>query len=234
MKRILIPILLSLIGCTNRQEAVEKSTVDTLVKTTKPTVKANIDTNYIPLSLKIDGSNSITIKRDYYNHRDYNQYHQTFFLNDEKIFTDPANYLIDNSKYSRVITEKGNVLLFMECDGRPNLAYLSAYIIDIKNKKMVYLSSSVFDNNPKSKTKPFTDIDGDGFIEYGGFDLTEMHPNPDSMYYHPSSFYEIRNGKLSFDSALTRKKDINLNGIYLAKPLDKNGYCCKIIKKPKN
>jgi hypothetical protein len=26
--------------------------------------------------------------------------------------------------------------------------------------------------------------------------------------------------------------DIKVNGIYLSKPLDKDGYCCIIIKKP--
>jgi hypothetical protein len=115
----------------------------------------------------------------------------------------------------------------MECDGSPNLDYLSAYSIDIKNKKMTYLSSSVFDGNPKSRRKPFTDIDGDGFIEYGGFDLTEVHPNPDSMYYHPSSFYEIRNGKLYFDSLLTKREDIKANGIYMKNSINAT------IKKPK-
>jgi hypothetical protein len=190
-------------------------------------IKANIDTNYIPLSLEIDGSNRITIKRDYYNSQNYSYYRQTFFLNGEKVFTDTGNYLVDSSKYSRIIAEKGNFLLFMECDGSPNLDYLSAYSIDIKNKKMTYLSSSVFDGNPKSRRKPFTDIDGDGFIEYGGFDLTEVHPNPDSMYYHPSSFYEIRNGKLYFDSLLTKREDIKANGIYMKNSINAT------IKKPK-
>lgn len=228
MKRILLPFLLGLIGCTNQPKSVVKSTVDTLVEIAKPTAKANVDTSYVPLVLKIDGANTITIKRDYYNPKDYNYYHQTFFLNGKKIFKDSLNYLVDNSKYSRIIAENGNNLLFMESDGRPNLDYISAYSIDIKNKKMTYLSSSVFINNPKDKRKPFTDIDGDGFIEYGGFDLTEMHPNPDSMYYHPSSFYEIRNGKLFFDSLLTKKEDIRVNGIYVKNPKDLT------IRKPKN
>ncbi|MDQ8005994.1 MAG: hypothetical protein REI64_14425 [Pedobacter sp.] len=227
MKRILIPILLSLIGCTNQQKPVEKSMVDTLVEIVKPTTQTNVDTSYVSLFLKIDGSNTIAIKRGYYNPKDYSIYRQTFFLNGEKIFTDTGNYLVDSSKYSRIIVEKGSVLLFMECDGHPNLDYLSAYSIDIKNKKMTYLSSSVFDGNPKSKTKPFTDIDGDGFIEYGGFDLTEMHPNPDSMYYRPSSFYEIRNGKLFFDSLLTKREDIKANAVYSKNPINLT------VRKPK-
>lgn len=227
MKRILTPILLSLIGCTNRTKSIERSTIDTLVEQAKPTAKANVDTSYVPLTLKIDGANTITIKRDYHNPKDYNYYRQTFFLNGQKIFTDTLNYLVDNSKYSRIIAENANALLFMESDGRPNLDYLSAYTIDIKNKKMIYLSSSVFNNNPKSKLKPFTDIDGDGFLEYGGFDLTEMHPHPDSMYYRPSSFYEIKNGKLLFDSLLAKNEDIRVNGTYVKNPMNLT------IRKPK-
>jgi hypothetical protein len=227
MKRILIPILLSLIGCTSRPKSVEKLTVDTLVEMSKPTAQANVDTGYVPLDLKFEGSNTIAIRRNYYNPKDYNYYHQTFFLNGKKIFTDSLNYLVDSSKYTRIIIDNDNVLMFMECDGRPNLDYLSAYAIDLKNKKMTYLSSSVFNNSPKSKLKPFTDIDGDGFLEYGGFDLTEMHPHPDSMYYHPSSFYEIRNGKLFFDSLLTKSEDIRVNGIYVKNPMNLT------IRKPK-
>lgn len=98
---------------------------------------------------------------------------------------------------------------------------------------MTYLSSSVFNDGPGGKTKPFTDIDGDGFLEYGGFDLSEMHPHQDSMYYNPSKFYEIKKGRLLFDSLLTKKEDIKENGIYLAQPLDKYGNCCQVIKRPK-
>ena len=226
MKYVLVPILLSLIGCTGREKPVDKPVADTVVEVAAPTVKTKVDTNYVPLSLKIDEINTLTIKRDY-NPKDCSRYYQTILLNGEKIFTDTAKYLVDSSKYSRIIAKNGNVLFFMECDGRPNLDYLSAYAIDMKNKKMTYLSSTVFNNGPKSKTKPFTDIDGDGFIEYGGFDLTEMHPSPDSMYYHPSSFYEIRNGKLFFDSLLTKKEDIRVNGLYVKNSVN------LIIRKPK-
>lgn len=226
MKRILIPTLLALFGCTERERPIEKSSLDTLHKVTTPTVKPSIDTNYTPLSFKIDRLNTLTIKRAY--NAMGNQYHQTFFLNDEKVFTDTSNYLVEGSKYSRIIINNGQVLFFMECDGRPNFDYLSAYSINIEEKKVTYLSSSVFENNSKSKTRSFTDIDGDGFIEYGGFDIIEAHPHPDSMYYNPSSFYEIRNGKVKFDSALVKKQDIKLNGIYLKNPINIT------IRKPKN
>jgi len=80
---------------------------------------------------------------------------------------------------------------------------------------------------------PFTDLDGDGKIQLRGFDLTEWYDSKDSMYYNPSRYYEIDNGTIKFDSSLARKMDIKVNGIYLAKPLDKDGYCCVVVKKPK-
>jgi len=55
------------------------------------------------------------------------------------------------------------------------------------------------------------------------------------MYYIPTAYYEIKNGAISPDTALTKKKDIELNGIYLNSnnQLDKDGNCCKAIPKPK-
>lgn len=228
MRSILVLILFGLTACGRLQKPIEQSQPNT-GETQESKTSLKTDSVY-SFKLRIDTLHEITIKREYVNHSNY---HQTFYLNNEKIYTDTTNYLVDSSKYSRVIAENGNVLLFMECDGRPNLDYISAYAIDIKNKKMTYLSSSVFNDGPGGKTKPFTDIDGDGFLEYGGFDLSEMHPHPDSMYYNPSKFYEIKKGRLLFDSLLTKKEDIKENGIYLAQPLDKNGNCCKVIKRPK-
>ncbi|HVX48835.1 MAG TPA: hypothetical protein VHB48_01710, partial [Chitinophagaceae bacterium] len=69
-------------------------------------------------------------------------------------------------------------------------------------------------------------------IEFGGFDITEVCESKDSMYYNPSNYYEINNGAITRDSSLTKKMDIKVNGIYLPKPLDENGFCCIIIKKP--
>jgi hypothetical protein len=83
---------------------------------------------------------------------------------------------------------------------------------------------------------PIKDYDNDGFLEFGGRDLTEHHPSPDSMYYVPSDYYEIRNGKVSLDNSLIRTEDIKANGLYLSpnKRLDKRGFCCKVIPKPRN
>ncbi|WP_157473861.1 hypothetical protein [Flavihumibacter petaseus] len=75
-------------------------------------------------------------------------------------------------------------------------------------------------------------MDKDGKLEFGGFELTEMHPSRDSMYYEPSKYYEIANGTIYFDSALTRAMDRKRNGVYLAKPLDIDGNCCIAIRKP--
>jgi hypothetical protein len=75
-------------------------------------------------------------------------------------------------------------------------------------------------------------MDGDGYPEFGGRGLNEVHPSEDSMYYLPVHYYEIRNGSISYDSIFSRDRDIWINGIYLAHPLDGNGNCCKVILKP--
>jgi len=53
------------------------------------------------------------------------------------------------------------------------------------------------------------------------------------MYYIPTAYYEIRKGEIHPDIPLTMKKDIELNGVYLRSQLDKDGNCCRVIKKPK-
>ena len=62
--------------------------------------------------------------------------------------------------------------------------------------------------------------------------MNEVYPSKDSMYYSPSDYYEINHGNIVFDSSLTRKMDIKENGIYMKNPLDNDGNCCKVIKKP--
>jgi hypothetical protein len=52
------------------------------------------------------------------------------------------------------------------------------------------------------------------------------------MYYNPSKYYEISTGKVTLDSSLTKKMDIKVNGVYLSEPLNKDGNCCVVIKKP--
>jgi hypothetical protein len=52
------------------------------------------------------------------------------------------------------------------------------------------------------------------------------------MYYIPSYYYEIRDGKIQYDPTLTKNMDIRENGIYLQDQLDSSGNCCKVIPKP--
>jgi hypothetical protein len=78
------------------------------------------------------------------------------------------------------------------------------------------------------------DYDLDGYLEFGGRDLTEQYPNLDSMYYIPTKYFEIRNGEINEDKALTIQKDVEINGLYLPpnRQLDKNGSCCVVIPDP--
>jgi len=130
--------------------------------------------------------------------------------------------LIIPSRRSKLIEDKGSVFLFLEIFDGPD-----------KNKFYVY---QIFNDRADSITTAISseikDYDGDDYLEFGGQELTEMHPSEDSMYYIPTEYYEIRNGKIFYDSALTREMDIRLNGIYLRHPGDENGSCCKVIEKP--
>ena len=47
------------------------------------------------------------------------------------------------------------------------------------------------------------------------------------------NFIKIKNGSVTFDQALTEKMDIIENGIYINKPLDKDGFCCIVVPRPK-
>ena len=139
--------------------------------------------------------------------------------------------VIYKSKYNRLIEQSSSVLLFLEINNSPNFNEIEAF--KLTTKKAIKIAECVY--NDKSQgigPSSFTDIDKDGKLEFGGFDLTEFYNSEDSMYYNPSQYYEISNGNVKFDSTLTRVMDIKINGIYLKDPIDKNGNCCVLIKKP--
>ena len=192
-----------------------------------------IDTAHSPLTIKIGHIDSISIKRIYFDRKDYERYHEAILLNGKQIYLDTTHYFIYESKYNRVIKSEGKLLIFLEADGRPNFNYIAAYSIAGDNK-VTFMSDCVYnDEKQGGGPAPFTDIDHDGFLEYGGFDLNEVPEHPDSIYYNPSEFYEIRNGILKFDSLLAKKADIKKNGIYLSNFMNNSGNCCKVIKKPR-
>ncbi len=139
--------------------------------------------------------------------------------------------IIYSSQYNRLIEQKGIVFLFIEIDNTPNYNNLSAYKLT-KDKANKIVECVYNDNTHGIGQSPFTDMDEDGKIEFGGFDITEEYESKDSMYYNPSIYYELNNGIISFDSLLAKKMDVRVNGIYLSKPLNKNKGCCVVIKKP--
>ncbi len=151
---------------------------------------------------------------------------EAIYFNDKLIFCDTINEFVYGSKYNRVINSSSNVLLFIESVGLPNYNHILGYQIE-KDKANIVADCVYNDKEQGNRVPPFTDIDKDGFLEFGGIDLTEQHASPDSMYYVPSEYYEIKNGKVKFDSVLTIKTDIKINGIYLEKA---NG---KAIPKPR-
>ena len=147
-----------------------------------------------------------------------------------KAISKPIDGIFHDSKYNRLIEQNSRVLLFLEIDGNPN--YNTIELFELTRQKATELIDVVYNDKTQGiGPPPFTDMDADGKIELGGFDLTEWYDSKDSIYYNPSKYYEIDNGTIMFDSSLTRKMDIKVNGVYLAKPLDKDGNCSVIIKK---
>ena len=165
------------------------------------------------LSYKTKSGHSINIRKGeiYFDKKSIYKYRE-----------DGINY---NSRYNRFIEDSSANFLFLVNYDSPNLDKFDVFkVTPTKAIKMPFLPMA----------SKIVDLDSDGFLEFGGTDLTEMYPQNDSMYYRPTGYYEIANGKIHFDSTLTRKKDIELNGIYLKHPQDKDGNCCKVIRKPKH
>jgi hypothetical protein len=146
---------------------------------------------------------------------------------------DERDDIVYDSKYNRVIEQNKSKLLFLEIDDRPNFAFLRVFKLTDQKAKQI-IDCVYNDDKQFGGPAPFTDIDHDGKLEFGGFNISEAHDNSDSMYYDPSKYYEIDNGEIRFDSALTRKMDLKRNGVFKKDPLDKNGNCCIVIKKPKH
>jgi len=144
------------------------------------------------------------------------------YYNRHLIYKYEEDGIIYDSEYNKFIENNGSVLLFLTVDNSPNKNLLEGFKISRGRAKL--LSEAV--------VSKIADLDNDGFLEYGGADVTEVYPNKDSMYYIPTKYFEIRNGSVYFDPVLTRHKDIELNGIYLKNPLNKAGNCCKVIRKP--
>jgi len=145
------------------------------------------------------------------------------YLNKKLIYKYEEDPIIYESKYNTLIEDNSTLLLFLTVSGSPNKDRIEAFRLTAT--KAVNLVDAI--------ASKITDLDHDGYLEFGGADLTEVHPHKDSMYYIPTAYYEIKKGAIHLDAALTKRKDIELNGIYLKQQLDKNGNCCKVIKKPR-
>jgi len=132
--------------------------------------------------------------------------------------------ILYNDENNQLIEDHGSVFLFVAMAGQPNLDRLYAFLITPTKARLV----------ADAILSPVKDYDGDGYLEFGGSDLTEVYPNPDSMYYIPTAYYEIRNGQIIPDYKLSRIKDIAINGRYLppAKQKDNDGNCCTVIPTP--
>ncbi len=131
----------------------------------------------------------------------------TILVNGKDLYKLEEDGIIYSSKRNKIIENGGTVFLFLEVDGSPNLDRL--YVFRISNTKVDSITNAI--------SSDLMDLDGDNYLEFGGRDLTEIHPSEDSMYYISFDYYEIRNGNILYDSALTKERSIWVNGIYRTK-----------------
>jgi hypothetical protein len=143
-------------------------------------------------------------------------------VNNKDLYKLRFDDIIYSSKRNRLIRNGGSTFLFLEIDGRPNRDMLYAFKI----------SANKVDSVANAISSDIWDMDGDGYSEFGGTDLNEAHPSEDSMYYLPSCYFEISNGRIAYDSAYSEEIDFRINGVYLSHPADVSGSCCTTIVKP--
>jgi hypothetical protein len=131
---------------------------------------------------------------------------------------DEMDDIIYDGKYNPIIEQNKSKILSLEINGQPNFAFLRVFKLTYQKAKRI-VDCVYNDDKQFSGPAPFTDIDNDGKLEFGGFNVSEAYANSDSMYYDPSKYYEIDNGEIRFDTALTRKMDLKRNGVFKKDPL---------------
>lgn len=151
-------------------------------------------------------------------------YNGTVFVNGQRAYQFPADNIVYKSKRNKLVEDKKEVFLFVETTGEAGK----------KNRLQVFnIVFSRADSVTNVVASDIKDIDNDGYLEFGGSELATPHPSPDSLYYLPSTYYEVKKGHIAFDAEYTQLIDNKVNGQYLVGPLDANGKCCVAIPKKK-
>lgn len=135
-------------------------------------------------------------------------YKGTIFVNGNKAYLLAADDINYASRRNRLVEDNGNVFLFLEVKKSPKKDRL--YVFGINNSSADSLMEAI--------SSDVKDFDHDGSLEFGGSDVAEVHPSPDSMYYVPAKFYEISRGRIIYDAAYTEKIDKKVNGTFIAEP----------------
>jgi hypothetical protein len=118
------------------------------------------------------------------------------------------DHLVWPSKRTRIVENEGCVFLLVETDGSPNRNNMQVF--EVSENGLIYLVEAI--------SSDLKDLDGDGFLEFGGNDLYEVPPYRDSMFYESTAYYEVSHGMIRLDTDLTRKEDSLLNGEYISHP----------------
>ena len=140
-----------------------------------------------------------------------------------QVYSFPEDVIIYKSKLNNIVEDSSGIFLFITVSNSPSKDLFHIF----------KLSTSGVNKIKETIASEIKDYDKDGYLEFGGADITEAYPQKDSMYYIPTEFFELKNGKIVLDTSLTKKMDIKLNGVFIGSPLDKNHNCCVVIPKKK-
>jgi hypothetical protein len=150
-------------------------------------------------------------------------YKGTIFVNAKKAYQLHDDIINYKSRRNKLVEDDRSVFLFLEVNGSPNKNRL--YVFNIEHSRADSVLSAI--------SSDVKDWDRDGSLEFGGSEAPKAHPSPDSIYYNPSRYYEIKKGKITFDGQLTEAMDKKANGVYIPDALGSDGNCCKAIPKKK-
>ena len=141
-----------------------------------------------------------------------NQY--KIHYNQKLIYSKSETSFMFYGEHNKLIEENGKLILFMESKGGPGLDHIITFYVTPDTVKQI--TDDVF--NPQNWitcADGISDMDNDGNIEFGGFDINEV---PGCgwyyQYYRLSKYYEIIKGEIKIDSAYSRQMDIAHNGFY--------------------
>ena len=145
------------------------------------------------------------------------------FIGDDKIYKDSSTTLYNlKGTENQIISLKNSTnqfyILLETLDPPKEDKWV---ILEIKDNKVIA--------NHKVIKQYLKDIDNDGYIEVGGFEISEAYcTDCDSAYYNPAQIYKLAD-KLQFDQSASEIVTKEVYGVYLGNK--QSNKILKVIKK---